>query len=314
MKASEVIKHALTWEGYNEMDKSFEEIIDIYNSQLPLPRKYKVKYSDEWCATFISAISVYLNIKDIIPTECSCQRMIDKFKAINCWREDENIVPEKGWIIFYDWQDKGSGDATGWADHVGLVIEASKSSITVLEGNYDRQVKRRKIAPNARYIRGYGVPKYEKETTPSPIKYKHKVGESITISTYYKNANDEIKKAVGANPWITTTIISIVNGARNPYKTAKGTYVNDGDIRSNAEVQAASKPASTTSKYYPKYKGSSTKIDEVLKAIGVPSTYYGSYLKRKKIAAANGIKVYAGTAAQNLSLISKAKAGTLLKP
>lgn len=160
-----------------------------------------------------------------------------------------------------------------------------------------------------------------KKKVVNKVQYKHKIGETITISTYYKNPNDEVKKAIGANPWIGTAIVDIVEGARNPYKTARGTYVNDGDIRTSAEIQAASKPKPTTtsttpasSKYYPKYKGSSTKIDEVLKAIGVPNAYYGSYLKRKKIATANGIKVYAGTAAQNLSLISKAKAGTLLKP
>lgn len=67
-------------------------------------------------------------------------------------------------------------------------------------------------------------------------------------------------------------------------------------------------------KYYPKYKGSSTKIDEVFKAIGVPNIYYGNCLKRKKIAEVNGIKLYSGTSSQNLALISKAKSGCLLKP
>ena len=33
--------------------------------------------------------------------------------------------------------------------------------ITVIEGNYDNSVKRRTMAVNGKYIRGYGVPKYD---------------------------------------------------------------------------------------------------------------------------------------------------------
>ena len=65
--------------------------------------------------------------------------------------------------------------------------------------------------------------------------------------------------------------------------------------------------------YYPKYSGNSSKIDEVLKAIGVPSKYIGSYTKRKPIAAKNGYSNYSGTASQNLGLIDLAKRGKLKK-
>lgn len=69
-----------------------------------------------------------------------------------------------------------------------------------------------------------------------------------------------------------------------------------------------------TSKYYSKYSGTSTKIDEVFKAISVPDMYIGNKLKRTPIATKNGIDNYSGTAEQNLKLISLAKKGTLLKP
>lgn len=63
--------------------------------------------------------------------------------------------------------------------------------------------------------------------------------------------------------------------------------------------------------YYKKYTGSSAQLDVVLKAIGVPSKYYGSWTKRKTLAKANGIKVYVGSAKQNTKLISLAKQGKL---
>lgn len=180
MKASQVIKQALKWEGKSE-NGSFKEIIDLYNTQKPLPRGYKVQYTDEWCATFISAIAVKLKCTDIIPTECSCQKMIEKFKSIGCWVENENRVPNVGDIIFYDWQDNGKGDNQGWADHVGLVIEINDNKITVLEGNYKNKVSRRIIDVNAKYIRGYGIPKYEKEQATKIVYFEKYTGNSLSI-------------------------------------------------------------------------------------------------------------------------------------
>ena len=68
-----------------------------------------------------------------------------------------------------------------------------------------------------------------------------------------------------------------------------------------------------TTRYYPKYTGTSTQIDTVLLMIGVPSNYRGSWNKRRKIAKVNGIKAYVGSAKQNLELISLAKRGKLKK-
>ena len=66
-----------------------------------------------------------------------------------------------------------------------------------------------------------------------------------------------------------------------------------------------------TAKYYKKYSGSSAQLDVVLKTVGVPSKYYGSWSKRKPLAKANGIKTYIGTAAQNNKLINLARQGKL---
>lgn len=144
-----------------------------------------------------------------------------------------------------------------------------------------------------------------KKKNINKISYKHNVGENITISTYYKNPNDVIKKAIGANPMINTSIVGIVEGARNPYKTARGTYVNDGDIRSSAEIKANSV------RYYPKYTGSSYKVDEVLRAIGVPEAYRGTWKKRKVVADKLNISNYEGSTEQNNKIISMAKQGKI---
>ena len=163
--AKNVVKQAQSWIGRKEANGTHKAIIDVYNAHKPLARGYKVKYTDSWCATFVSAVAIKLGYTSIIPTECSCQNMIDLFKKAGIWVENENRTPKAGDIIFYDWEDSGKGDAKGWSDHVGIVEKVSGGKITVIEGNYSNAVKRRTISVNGKYIRGYGVPKYDKETT-----------------------------------------------------------------------------------------------------------------------------------------------------
>ena len=67
----------------------------------------------------------------------------------------------------------------------------------------------------------------------------------------------------------------------------------------------------STSNYYPKYVGSSSNIDIVLKSIGVGSKDIGARTCRKLIASHNGILNYTGTIEQNLKLISLAESGKL---
>ena len=161
--AKNVVSQAQAWLGKNEADGSHKEIIDLYNTQRPLPRGYAVKYTDAWCATFVSAVAVKLCYTDIIPTECSCPKMIELLKNIGAWVEDDAYVPNPGDILFYDWQDTGVGDNRGGSDHVGIVEKVEGNTITIIEGNYSNSAKRRTISVNGKYIRGYGVPKYDTE-------------------------------------------------------------------------------------------------------------------------------------------------------
>lgn len=162
--ASQVVEQAKAWLGCKESDGTHKPIIDLYNTQNPLPRGYKVKYTDAWCATFVSAVAVKLGYTDLIPTECSCNKMIELMKKKGIWVEDDDRTPNPGDLLFYDWDDSGKGDNTGRSDHVGIVEKVSGGRITVIEGNYQNAVKRRTLKVGGKYIRGYGVPKYDKET------------------------------------------------------------------------------------------------------------------------------------------------------
>ena len=70
-------------------------------------------------------------------------------------------------------------------------------------------------------------------------------------------------------------------------------------------------PTPTSGNYYPRYTGATnTSIVSGLAGVGERDT---SFAHRKKIAAANGISNYSGTAAQNLKLLALLKQGKLIK-
>ena len=71
------VEIAESYLGCKESDGSHKKIIDLYNSQRPLPRGYKVKYTDAWCATYVSAMGIAAGLSDIIHPECSCGYMIN---------------------------------------------------------------------------------------------------------------------------------------------------------------------------------------------------------------------------------------------
>lgn len=158
---NDIVKQAQAWIGCKEADGSHKKIIDLYNNHKPLARGYKVKYTDSWCAVFVSAVAIKCGYTEIIPTECGCGQMIELFKDIGEWQENDAYKPSAGDVIFYDWDDSGNGDNTGWPEHVGIVEKVSGNTIIVIEGNKGDAVARREIQVNGVTIRGYGVPKYD---------------------------------------------------------------------------------------------------------------------------------------------------------
>ncbi len=159
-KRLQFVSEAEKWLDANEFDGSHKPIIDIYNGHEPLAQGYTVKYTDKWCATFVSAIAISCGFTDIIPTECGCQRQIGLFEALGRWEENDAYVPLPGDIIYYCQEETEEGDCTGWSDHVGIVVGTSDNKIKVIEGNYIGRVSYRYIEVDDPSIRGYALPDY----------------------------------------------------------------------------------------------------------------------------------------------------------
>lgn len=205
--ASNFVKQAKAWKGCKESDGTHKKIIDVYNARKPLPREYKVKYNDAWCATYVSAVAIKSGCEDIIPIECSCNKMIEIAKAKGIFVENENRKPNVGDICFYDWDDNGKGDCKGGSEHVGIVVDVSRETFTVIEGNYSNRVKERSLAINGRYIRGFAVPKFKKEVskpsnTSKPSEWVEALAREVIAGKWgngserYERINEAIQNRV----------------------------------------------------------------------------------------------------------------------
>lgn len=166
--AQDVLNVMRSWLGFSEYNGNFKIIIDLYNSVKPLPRRYTVKYTDEWCDTAVSAAAIKAGAQDIIGRECGCEQHIAIFKEKGIWIEDGTIRPEPGYVIVYNWGDFTQPN-DGYSDHIGYVESVSENIITVIEGNKNVSVERRNIPVGWGYIRGYAKPKYDNSSSkPNP--------------------------------------------------------------------------------------------------------------------------------------------------
>lgn len=154
------VDKAVSYLGATEGDSRHKEIVDTYNEITPLPVGYRLQYSDDWCAGFVSAMAQLCGITSVVLPECSCTRMIALYQAKGRWQENDAYVPQMGDLIMYEWSDTGSGDLTGDADHVGIVTACNGSTITVIEGNKNNCVEYRTVSVNGMYVRGFCLPDF----------------------------------------------------------------------------------------------------------------------------------------------------------
>ena len=188
-----IVSIAIQYLGWAEINGQDDLIIDKYNDIRP-KGGYKMNHKDSWCAAFLSVVKHEAGFDSLIPTECSCQRMIEKFKAMGRYEEDGKVTPQEGDVIFYNWDDNTQPN-DGWADHVGLVVSVTDGIIKVIEGNASDRVKYRDIPIGWGYIRGYGLPDYASisKEVDEPKEEPEYTGNSIV--EYLKSIDKDSSKA-----------------------------------------------------------------------------------------------------------------------
>lgn len=223
---NKVVQTARGYLGSKEADGTHKKIIDGYNAHKPLARGYLVKYTDAWCATFVSFIGIVCGLTDIMPTECGCGAMIDLYKKKGRWQENDAHRPQTADIIMYDWDDNGVGDCTGYPEHVGIVKEVNGNTITVIEGNMNDAVGERTLQVNGRFIRGYCLPDYASKASgvPSasvPSGNPSSGSASSAEQVYTVRAGDTLSK-IAEKYGTTYQKLASYNGIANPNKINVG--------------------------------------------------------------------------------------------
>lgn len=153
------------WVGSVRGDAKHIDILNVYNSYLPLARGYAVKINDQHCATTTSAAYIRAGIADWTGTECGVEEFVKIAKAKGIWVENDAHVPQIGDACVYDWQDGtdyAKTDNQGWSDHIGIVTATGNGEFTVTEGNMSGgKVGKRPMKVNGRYIRGFICPNFD---------------------------------------------------------------------------------------------------------------------------------------------------------
>ena len=184
VSAEDVLNVARSYIGCNEDDGSFRKIIDLYNTINPLPVNYVLKYSDEWCDGFVSAVAWQAGAYDLIGAECGVERHVELFKRMGIWNEDGSIIPNAGDVIVFNWDDSTQPN-DGDSDHIGYVEKVESGQIVCIEGNMHECVGRRYIEIAWGYIRGFAQPKYSSGGNPQPIEPKNnRDGGKLDVDGY----------------------------------------------------------------------------------------------------------------------------------
>jgi len=156
---NDIVGVAETQLGYTELtNKNGTPVID---SEIPYYTKYGEKYGNpngHWCAFFVLWCAEQANIPTSIICKSSscgnCHNFTEWFKSNHRWK-DNSYIPQKGDIVFFDWETDGR------ANHVGIVTSADENYVYTIEGNTGGEngymVMRRERNEN---IYGFGVPDY----------------------------------------------------------------------------------------------------------------------------------------------------------
>lgn len=175
-----VVAQARAWLGEKESDGSHKEILDVYNRLTPLPRGYRMKDTDPWCAAFVSAVGAAADMSDVIMPECSCDYMAAAYRAKGAYK-DRGYRGQPGDLIFYNWD----GDAS--LDHVGIIEELLQGGYLIIEGNKSDAVGRRSIPGDWTLIAGIAVPDYAAkagEAAPADEQPPDVDGKPLTTNSF----------------------------------------------------------------------------------------------------------------------------------
>ena len=200
--ANKAVEYAIAQKGERD------SVVDVYNSFLPHPRGYRVKYEDQLCATYVSSIFIALGWTDIVPPECGAHQLYWNMEALGRAELNKKRVPAPGDLIFFGNSAKASG-----IQHVGIVTDVQNNK-QIYYYDLNGIVSRHTCPVGYAWVMGYAWPDYASkdghapqpeptpEPTPEPVSGKIETGDLVRIkdgARWYKGST--IKASVMLKNW-----------------------------------------------------------------------------------------------------------------
>ena len=177
--------------------------------------------------------------------------------------------------------------------NAGVKLSASGGTVVYHWGNAKRALQARKL-----YQAVVGKTGLIGNRSSTVVKYG-----------YYVLKNTDMPAFLLENGFMDSSVdVPVILTAEHADKTAQGIVAFLVETLSLKPKTAVNEPQ-TGAQTYPAYKGAKTTLSAALKAVGVDA----SFTHRKKIAAANGISGYTGTASQNTRMYNLLVAGILIR-
>ncbi len=148
--AQNVVSVAKSQLGYTESTLNFE--IDENGVKRGITRYgqwYKNPYGD-WSAMFVSFCLDYGGAGDV-PYSAGAETMRLEWKDAGLYKDSTDYSPQVGNIVFLN----SNGNAT--ADSVAIITEIKDNLFTVIQGDYENEVKEVSYSVNGEKIVGYGL-------------------------------------------------------------------------------------------------------------------------------------------------------------
>lgn len=173
--------------------KNHNGLVDYYNVNCyPLidrNRRYKMKYSDDWCMMFCSVIADMVGYsKDNFPYEVSVFYAVQKAREQGLYSTDRTGL-RLGDMVIYDWGYRGG------FNHVGFIAKITDDYLEVIEGNYSNTVRIRTVKRTSKALQGFILldritPKAEIKT--DSVNYDKLVTD--VLKGLYGNGDERVKK------------------------------------------------------------------------------------------------------------------------
>lgn len=175
-------------------------------------------YQGPWCGAFVSWCARTTGIpQDVIPTNLSSTAMRDYYKNLGLYHLSTSYggsyIPKKGDIVFFtstNTYNRNQNNIT----HVGLVLEATSSYVTCIEGNCPDRVRQINRTYST-YITGFATPRYEGielESTGTSSTYKAGTYETNEVMNFREAPGSKVITTIPAGTLLQVTAIEGVWG------------------------------------------------------------------------------------------------------